>query len=909
VNRLLRLNLASLRLWLSGAMKIHRGEESRVAAFFLLHFVLSVVIGMISTVVDPLIVSGGTTSESIILYVLAALVLLGVGLLYAGITDRIDKRRLFGFSLMVSSGFCFLVGLLLLFHDYVLHLPSFVYTLFVWLFVSLFVWRFVMGIILLLIFWDLAPFYFNGRQGKRIFPLLATGGAVGYSTGALVVLPLSHFLPLSFRFLVIALVTLLGLLTLRFIRSHYSLLDSPRYRRNSVRAEIQEGVQSLVANSFLRAVAWNTFVFGMVAGLIILSYNSIIGERIQGSGTTAGIMGFQRAGASLLQAVVLTKVMSQSALGSSHTKELAKQLFFFTLGVVAFAVSMVGVADFTRQIEIALMSPAAMAAFAFLPTQYRGRVMVLNNIVVASLGILAGSLVVLALSRYVDALWFIYPIAVLMVVRLVLSFVLNRRYVTLLAESLVSNNRLNLKRLEENTGSILSDPELCSRLLSATKSQNPSTQVYVIGRLAESAQTAEDIERIEPFFSIAGADRAELAALRIECLARVDVEHYSSEITQATSSKHADVRIAGRLALLYNTYRHDELNLFTKEKERLQAEFAQGAGLNPEGFRELSELLLRVEVKTGHAIVEVDLNTMNAMNSESQAIFVSVLADHPSPHHCALLLQLIHVEPFQSLAVKGLKGIPEPFLLTRTSELFELSLPQTLHVLQDLRDTHPTLIRHLAETLLTELLSTALLAPDIKNDLSTVEPALSLLHRSGEAVRVSALQVLSDATGIPAALQHQAASAVGVLSELFPDLLHLRYIWLPSVGSRYSPLLRKLIDEQLRQLAVLILSLNSLARANESQRATSYAICSELARPNTSPRQSALEFIETAVENPTKRYILLFFEPLTDAEKRVRLRPVFRNKDMDAHRSLRALHAEFTAQRSDVAREIVATYL
>lgn len=885
-------------------MKVHRGEESRAVAFFLLHFVLSVVIGMTSTVVDPLIISGGTSFGSIILYVVAALVLLGVGLLYAGITDRIDKRRLFGFSLMASSGFCFLVGVLLLFHDYVLNLPSFVYTLFVWLFVALFVWRFVMGIVLLLIFWDLAPFYFNGRQGKRIFPLLTTGGAVGYSTGALLVLPLSHFLPLSFRFLVIALVTLLGFLLLQFIRNHYSLLDSPRYRRNSVRAEIQEGVESLLANSFLRAVAWNTFVFGMIAGLVILSYNSIVGERIQGRGATADIMGFQRAGASLLQAVLLTKIMSQSALGSSHTKELAKQLFFFTLGLLAFAVSMVGVADFTRQIEIALMSPAAMAAFAFMPTQYRGRVMVLNNIVVASLGILVGSILVLALSRFVNALWFIYPIAVLMLLRLGLSFVLNRRYVALLAESLVSNNRLNLKRLEENTGSILSDSILCERLLRATKSQNPSTQVYVIGRLAESAQTAEDIERIEPFFHIAGAERPELAALRIECLARIGVEHYASEISQATSSEHGDVRIAGRLAFLYSRYRGGELEPFAREKEQLQVEFAHGAEADPEGFREVCELILRLEAKTGQAIVEVDLNTMN---SESQRIFVSVLTEYPNPHHFALLLELIRIESFEPFVLKAFKGLPEPFLLSKTAGLYELSVSQTLHILQDLSETHPTLTRHLAEVQLSELLATAQLPTDLTLDSGVLESALSVLHRSGEALRVSALRVLSDTTGIPTDLQHQAASAVRVLSELFPHLLHLRYSSRPGKANQYRPLLIKLVDEHLRQLAVLILSLNSLVGASESQRATSYAICSELARRSTVPRQSALEFIETAVENPTKKYILLFFEPLTDAEKRVRLRPVIRNKNTDARRTLHALHAEFTAVKNDVASEIITS--
>ena len=886
------LNMAALRVWVSGVLQIHRGEESRAIAFFLLHFVLSVVIGMISTVVDPLVVQGGTSSESIILYSVAALVLLALGLVYAGITDRIDKRRLFGYSLMASSGFCFFIGLLLLFHDYVLDLPPFVYTLFVWLFVSLFVWRFVMGIILLLIFWDLAPFYFNGRQGKRIFPLLATGGAVGYSSGALLVVPLSYFLPLSLRFFVIAFVTLLGFFMLQYIRGRYLLLDSPRYRHSSVRAEIQEGVHSLLANGFLRAVAWNTFIFGMVAGLIILSYNSIVGERVQAGTATAGVMGVQRAGATMLQAVVLTKVMSQSAFGSSHTKALTKQLFFFTLGVVAFAVSMVGVADFTRQIEIALMSPAAMAAFAFLPSQYRGRVMVLNNIVVASLGILAGSMLVLVFSPFVDALWFIYPIAVLMLLRLVLSFVLNRRYVMLLSESLVSNNRLNLKRLEENTASILTDPELLGRLLHVAKSQTPSTQVYVVGRLAESARTIEDIARIEPFFGIAGADRPELAALRIECLARVDVEHYSSEIAQATSSIHADVQVAARLALLQSRYQHDEFQAFATEKERLLAEFGRGAASDPEEYRELCELLLRFEAATEYAIISVNWNNMNRI---SQDIFVSVLAEHPSTHHCALLLQLIHMESFAALAVKGLKGLPEQFLLTKTTELSELTATERLRILLDLGETHPTLTRYLAETQLEEILSSR-------------EPAWTLLHQSGEAIRVTALRVLSGTTGIPATLQNLAASTVKVLSELFADLLHLRYISLPGEGSRYRPLLIKLIDEQLRQLAVLILVLNSLLPANEKRRTSSYAICSELDDHHTPLRHSALEFIETSVENPTKKYILVFFESLTEAEKRARLRPILRKRTTDARRTLHALHAQFSAQGSDVAREITATY-
>jgi MFS family permease len=878
----------ALRLTVSKALKIYRGEESRTLSFFLLHVLLSLLIGMISTVVDPLFIKHSSGGASFLLYGLSAVLLGSLGILYAGITDRYDKRKVFTMVLYISFGVCFAGSVLLLLQDFVVEIP--------FLFPGLFIWRFIIGIILLMVFWDLAPFYFDARQGKRLFPLLAMGGAVGYSGGSFIVAPLALIFPFGVQLFIIALLTLFCAAGFRYIRRTYPILDSPRYREKSVASEVKEGFRVFRANSFLRAVGWNTIIFGLFSGLIIFTYNSVVNARSATGADAAGFMGLQRAGATILQAVVLTKVMSQSVLGGRHKKELATKIFFFILGIAAFAVSMVGVADFTRQIEIALMSPAAMAAFAFLPSRYRGRVMVLNNLVVAPLGILLASIFVFALSSFVNPLWFIYPIGALMAARLVFNFILNRRYMALLSESLLSESRLNLARIEENTGSILRNEDLLRRLHGEMDKQSMSVRVFVIGRLAKSAETFEDINRLEPFFM----DPSEsLQALWIGTLARIQYDRYEMEIRNGMESPFREVRTVSRLAVLrylQKTGKTEEFSAIIGEfREKFETALSTGSS---EEFEEALELLLRLELETGKSIIEPD---WAAMGDEKKRIFLRALGRNPNAHYFPLLVDKLQDETYRSLAVAGLKKMDEALLLNNKGIWADFSFREKLCLLREFKDSHRVFTRDESSDLVRAMIR--------RENGSDKEPegTLEVLHRRGRDLIEAALLVLSDTAPIPGDLSGLAEEEKERFTSLYPYLF-LLMLNSSGQGEKAYPLLQKMVNEQLKDLSLLVLCLSSLGFAKVEDRVFAGSICRELGDRTAIAQQNALEFIETKIAGPAKMFLLLYFENLTPEEKRIRLKPLLKNTPLNYKRGIALWHGYFSRAEDKIAEEIFASF-
>ncbi len=886
------MTAAGTLLSFARALKVNRGEEGRVSSFFLLHVLISVVIGMISTVVDSLVISRRSLESTILLYIVSAVLLGVIGLFYAGITDRIDKRRLFTRALLVSFLLCLAAAALLVVHDALAGVPM--------LLTGLFVWRFIIGIVLLLLFWDLAPFYFNARQGKRLFPLLAMGGAIGYSGGSLLVVPMARILPWSAQFLVIAVISLSCVLVFRSIRLAFPILDSPRYRDRSILQELHEGFAAFRGNGFLRAVGSNTVLFGILAGLIILTYNSVVDARTDSGTQAASLMGYQRAVATLLQAVVLTKVMSQSALGGRHGKEVAKQTLFFILGIGAFAISMVGVADFTRQIEVALMSPAAMAAFAFLPSRYRGRVMVLNNIVAAAAGILTASVIVLVVSPFAEPRFFIYPIALLMVARLGFNFVLNRRYVALLSESLLADNRLNLKRLEENSGSILRDETLLVTLRNEMERQNRSTRVFIVARLAGSAQTPEDVERLEPFFH---SDDQSLQELRLKTLSRIDYDRYEEEIRRYNEAPWPEVRLAARLAELTGLYRRENREPFQQQIDRLVEGFHNAQ--TPEQFRETVTLALMVERATGRSVITPDWDALTPLQRQ---VYLESLAEYPSVHGFPVAAMHLGDELLRTAALKAIQGMPESFLLDHRGELPALTVPERLQFLEEIRGTHPVLAWEEGIALLKELLPAVPAGTETVGgdgaDALDAELFRSLQTQGGNLVD-AALLVLGDPTPIPPELRQLAEGAAKALSALYPPLMALRYRTSASEQGKYHPLLVKLLDEQVKNLSLFVLTARSLELSREDDRLLAATICRDIRGGTGQLRHNALEFVETRTEGEMRTYLMLYLESLTIEEKRMRLMPLLKGRTMNVDVLLGQLEELFAEDRRALLVEIV----
>jgi ATP:ADP antiporter, AAA family len=839
------MNRATVRLTLSRTLKVYRGEGGRVTAFLVLHILISLVIGMVSTVVDALTVGRSDSGGAYLLYGTSAVLLAVIGIVYAGITDRSDKRRVLTRILFISGVICIGgSGLLFLASGDRPAAP---------VLAGLFMWRFIIGIVLLMVFWDLVPFYFNARQGKRLFPLLAMGGAIGYSLGSLAAAGLTSTMSAGLVLLVIAGGTFAGAVWFQGVRRSFSILDSPRYRDRSILSEVQEGYSVFRGNAFLRAVALNTLLFGVLSGLIVFTYNAVVTARTSGAGEAAGLMGYQRAAVTVLQAVVLTKVMSQSAVGGKGTSSLIQQVFFLVLGTLAFAVSMVGVADFTRQIEVALMSPAAMAAFAFLPGRYRGRVMVLNNMVAVAGGILLATIFVAAVAPLVNPLWFVYPIGFLMLVRIGFGAVLNRRYTALLSESIVADNKLNLARIEENTSSFVRDDALLARLGEELSRQSDSVRVFVLGRLARGSETVEDIRRVEPFFR---DGEAEIMALWIETLARVDFNRYRDEIARAVESPSPQVRRAAQFVELRSLFRQGESEEFTRRLEGVTQELKETE--SGESFRDVLDLLLRLEEETGVTAVSVEWDDLP---DDLRNAFLEAVSIRPRERYFPLLVSLLADPSWTAAVVPVIAALPTEFLVQHRDSWNVMSLEIRLELLRAFPD--PVLLREESLDLLASMLQDF---PD--------EPE-ALLIRHGERMIETAMVLLSDPAPVPPGTAKSIGQAGSNLATLFPELFRLRFA-AEETAEGVRPLTVKTAREHIDRLALLTLLFHSLNLAREDDRVLAHTVCLELSERTAAVQHNTLEFIESKLDGEMRTYLLTYYENLTVEEKQSRLRAILR---------------------------------
>jgi AAA family ATP:ADP antiporter len=866
------VNRAGIRLAATRALKIYSGEGGRILAFSALHILISLVIGMISTVVDALTVGRTDGEGAYLLYGVSAVILAVVGYGYAGVTDRSDKRRVLTRVLVASAAIC-LVAAGILVTAGPAGPPGAVLS-------GLFVWRFLVGIILLMVFWDMTPFYFNARQGKRLFPLLAIGGAVGYSGGSLVAGLFTGVLPAWVMLLIIGAATIGAVAWFQVVRRDYAILDSPRYRDRSIGAEVREGFDAFRSNAFLRAVGLNTVLFGVLSGLIVFTYNAVVTARTAGTAGAAEVMGLQRAAVTILQATVLTKVLSQTAVGGRSGSSILQQALFLVLGTAAFIISMVGVADFTRQIEVALMSPAAIAAFAFLPARYRGRVMVLNNMVAAAFGILIATIFVALVAPMVQPLWFAYPIIVLMVVRIAFGALLNRRYTALLSESIVSDRKLNLSRIDENTANIIHDEALVQRLRDELAGQNESVRVFVLTRLVRAVQTRDEIDRIASFF---GELNGSLAALWIETLARVDYDAYRDAILRGTTADDGTVRVAANVAVLSAAYRAGETDSFRSRVDALSAELA--GAVSETRFREIVDLLLRLEVATGEAVF--DLRWRDLSDSQ-RGIVLERVAIHPTPRLFPTLQSLLGDTEWASSAVAALAALPPDFLLRHRGEWSDAPTEVRLEILRTVQD--PVLRREDSADLLVHF-------------LSEEDPFDTLLaHR--EALIDVALFLLADTDPISPALTRVVREGYDRFAGLLPELFHIRFI-AEDAPEEVRPISRKLTREYLHLTASAVLLLRSLTLPREEDRVLAYSVCREITERAAVVHHNAMEFIETRVEGDAKTYLLTYFESMTTAEKRVRLRSLLKDRIASVAAIIAEKRAVLSARGDEIGVEVL----
>lgn len=138
---------------------------------FGLHFILMVILYFLKPARDSLFLTENGPSELPFVYILLALVSIPVTQLLSSVMSRYSVRSV----LMWTLGFL-LINLILLRWLFTLQQD--------WIFMAFYVWVGIFGILVISLFWILSSTVFKPAQSKRIFPFLTLGAILGAIAGS-----------------------------------------------------------------------------------------------------------------------------------------------------------------------------------------------------------------------------------------------------------------------------------------------------------------------------------------------------------------------------------------------------------------------------------------------------------------------------------------------------------------------------------------------------------------------------------------------------------------------------------------------------------------------------------------------------------------------------------------------------
>ena len=631
----------TFRLKIYALIGLHRGEEQRVLAFLGLQLIISIIIGLLSTGIDSMFLehdldvyeqnfvsiveetfeiepsAAGQGQLSAALLSVSAIILMIGGFWYAGFTDRIDKRKIGLVGVAVFSLVSLVFGLGIIIDKGGVSVP--------FLYSAMYIFRFLAGIFLLVTFWDTVNLFFDPRESRRLFPLVAIGGSLGYAVGCLLVIPIELLFSTQWVLFFTAALGIVVFISFKRLQNKYIIVTAPRYRNTSGFKEIREGLVQMARNPFLRVVAVSTIIFGLLSGLVMFGYNSIVSE-LGTKNASVSFIALQRAGVTLLQAFIITRLMSQTGVGKKSLKEgIILQSIVLFLGFVVYAFSMVAIADFTRQVEIALMSPAFLSSLMVIPIRYRGRAMSLNNLVVAPLGMAIASIAVYLLKTRIALSILIYPLVFLLLLRFAFNFIVSKQYLRYIRESFSRKQRIPLENILEQD--VFKNKEILQSLMKSASSEDKSLKALIWGKLADKAVKKEDFYFLNTWKP---EETDVMYASWLYTAGRLDYQNNIEHIQNGKNSAISEIRLAAREILSQND---------AGELKKIREHSKQILSGEESGKYEETEILFRL--KDDDFFKWLEKNWSKVSENHHKPLF-SILRKHPECFSKKMFEQVLH---------------------------------------------------------------------------------------------------------------------------------------------------------------------------------------------------------------------------------------------------------------------------
>jgi HEAT repeat protein len=257
------------------------------------------------------------------------------------------------------------------------------------------------------VMWNAAGEVCTTRQAKRLFPLFATAGIGGGIVGNALTGPLASSLGTENLLLVNAVLLLAAsLVTATFVRQFFR--TQVAVVKQSVVAELREGLNVTRGTPLLRLVAWSSIGFSILFFLVAFPFSEVVADTFQTEAEVAGYLGlFSAAATGVTFAVSLLGASRLFArIGVVATLSIVPFVYLagFGLWLLSFGLATATVVRGAQWVTVnALGGTAWSSLFNVLPGRRRGQAMAFIGGFPAQLGTMASGALLLLGSALAPA--------------------------------------------------------------------------------------------------------------------------------------------------------------------------------------------------------------------------------------------------------------------------------------------------------------------------------------------------------------------------------------------------------------------------------------------------------------------------------------------------------------------------
>lgn len=323
------------------------------------------------------------------MYMVLGVITFMATLLYTVGLGRFLQRRFFTGLLAGAMGMLLLERLALL-----SDLPI-IYPL-LWLSVS------VLAMILGTFVWNVAAEVCDSRQAKRLFPLFASAGILGYVAGNLITGIFAQAIGTENLLVLYAVLLGMGLWLVR--RVPLASVPPAAGKQARILADLRAGYDFVRASPLLRMVAFASILFSILYFSIAFPFSKVTAASFPDEAGVAGFLGLFSSITTVVTFLVSLLIANRvyARLGIVNSILLLPVTYIFGFAVFATTYTLPGAvaARFTQQVTLnGLAGTAWNALFNVAPPEKRGQVLAFNNGLPSQVGvILSGVLLILGES-------------------------------------------------------------------------------------------------------------------------------------------------------------------------------------------------------------------------------------------------------------------------------------------------------------------------------------------------------------------------------------------------------------------------------------------------------------------------------------------------------------------------------